>query len=133
MKKAAPEAMHFRFSKVSSCFYASFKKNIKSKVSFIDMMFDSDDPDYLDKNFINNVNVNSNSTIILYSGVKIPSLSEDIICIGYQPSIEDNLRKKIARNGKNKYLKYFNSTLVARYILEKTYDLKKRSKYLWAK
>ena len=86
---------NFIKDEVSSITFEKNILNIKSKVSFIDMMFNSDDPDYLDKNFINNVNVNSNSTIILYSGVKIPSLSEDIICIGYQPSIEDNLRKNL--------------------------------------
>ena len=47
--------------------------------------------------------------------------------------VEDNLRKKIAKNGKNKYLKYFNSTLVSRYILEKTYNINSTPKYLWAK
>ena len=45
--------------------------------------------------------------------------------------IEDDLRKKIARNGKNKYLKYFNSTLVSRYILENTYEIPRKHKCLW--
>tara|TARA_Y100000768_G_scaffold327121_1_gene264679 strand:+ start:308 stop:2413 length:2106 start_codon:yes stop_codon:yes gene_type:complete len=42
---------------------------------------------------------------------------------------DDNLRKKIARNGKNKYFKIFNSTIVAEYILSKTFNMKK--KYFW--
>jgi len=42
-------------------------------------------------------------------------------------------RKKIARNGKNTYFKYFNSTIVADYILSKTFDYKSKNKFIWAK
>ncbi len=42
-------------------------------------------------------------------------------------------RKEIARNGRNFYLKYFNSTLVADYILSKTFDLKSNHKFMWEK
>ncbi len=42
-------------------------------------------------------------------------------------------RKKIAKNGKKKYFKFFNSTLVADYIIKKTLDFKKQKKYLWEK
>ena len=35
----------------------------------------------------------------------------------------------IAKNGKLKYLKYFNSTVIAEYIINKTYGFKK--KYYW--
>ena len=38
-------------------------------------------------------------------------------------------RKLIAKNGKMKYLKYFNSTLVAEFMINKTYNIKK--KYYW--
>ena len=48
-------------------------------------------------------------------------------------NVEDGLRKKIAKNGKLKYFKYFNSTLVSQYILEKTYEIPKKKSYLWAK
>ena len=41
----------------------------------------------------------------------------------------DKERKLIAKNGKLKYLKYFNSTVIAEYIINKTYGLKK--KYYW--
>ena len=37
-------------------------------------------------------------------------------------------RKLIAKNGKKKYFKYFNSTLVADYIIKKTLDNKKIKK-----
>jgi len=57
----------------------------------------------------------------------INDLSEKIIKI----SRDENLRKTIARNGKNKYMKYFNSDLVAEFIINKTLDLKSKKKYLW--
>ena len=41
--------------------------------------------------------------------------------------------KAIAKNGKLKYLKYFNSTLVADYIISKTFDIKSKSKFIWEK
>ncbi len=42
-------------------------------------------------------------------------------------------RKLIARNGKKKYFKYFNSTLVADYIINKTLDNKSTKKFIWEK
>ena len=43
----------------------------------------------------------------------------------------DKERRLIARNGKKKYLKYFNSSIVAKYILSKTFDIKDKRKFLW--
>ena len=40
-------------------------------------------------------------------------------------------RVKIAKTGKNFYFKYFNSTLVAEYIIKKTLDLKNSKSYIW--
>ena len=48
-------------------------------------------------------------------------------------NVEDGLRNKISKNGKLKYFKYFNSTLVSQYILEKTYEIPKKKSYLWAR
>ena len=56
-------------------------------------------------------------------------LSEKILKL----SSDDKLRKKIARNGKFKYMKYFNSDLVSKYIIDKTLGIKLNSKYLWEK
>ena len=42
-------------------------------------------------------------------------------------------RNKIARRGKNFYFKYFNSTLVAEYIIKKTLDIKDTNSYIWQK
>ena len=46
---------------------------------------------------------------------------------------DDDVRKKIAKKGKIKYMKYFNSTIVADYIISNTFDIKnKKNKFLWA-
>ncbi len=57
----------------------------------------------------------------------LSDLSEKITKI----SQDEKLRKKIGRKGREKYLKYFNSTLVAEFILNKTFDFKNKTKYLW--
>ena len=54
-------------------------------------------------------------------------LSEKIIKI----SSDEKLRKTIGKNGKNKYMKHFNSTLVAEYIINKTLNVDDNKKYLW--
>jgi len=46
-------------------------------------------------------------------------------------SRDDKLRKYIGKNGKIKYLKYFNSNLVAEFIINKTLDTSNKKKYLW--
>ena len=45
-------------------------------------------------------------------------------------SNNNKLRKFIAKNGRNKYFKYFNSTIIAEYILNKTFNIKTK-KYFW--
>ena len=44
----------------------------------------------------------------------------------------DQLRKKIARKGRKKYHKFFNSKKIAEYIINKTFDFKTK-KYFWEK
>ena len=63
--------------------------------------------------------------MVFYRNVE--DLSEKISRI----SQDENLRKKIGKKGRAKYLKYFNSTLVAEFILNKTFDVKSKNKYLW--
>ncbi len=67
-----------------------------------------------------------NDEIIFYSNLN--NLSEKI-----QKFAKDDLaRKKIAKKGKAKYMKYFNSTIVAEYIISNTFDIKyKKGKYMW--
>ena len=42
-------------------------------------------------------------------------------------------RNRIAKNGRNAYMKNFNSTIVADYILSKTFDYKSKNKFIWSK
>ena len=44
---------------------------------------------------------------------------------------DDNERKRIAKNGKKKYLKYFNSSIVSDFILKKTFNIKNSKKFIW--
>jgi len=55
----------------------------------------------------------------------LSDLSEKIL----KYSRDDKSRKKIAKNGRNKYFKYFNSKIIAEFIINKTYGIKK--KYFW--
>ncbi len=54
-------------------------------------------------------------------------LSEKILKI----SKDEKLRKSIAKKGKKKYMKYFNSTVVADFIIEKTLGIESKKKYFW--
>jgi glycosyltransferase involved in cell wall biosynthesis len=47
-------------------------------------------------------------------------------------STNNKLRMKIAKKGRDKYFKYFNSTIVAEYILNKTFNNNSK-KYYWEK
>jgi len=67
----------------------------------------------------------SNKEMVFYNGIS--DLSEQILRI----SKDDKLRRMIAKKGKYKYLKYFNSNLVADFIIKKTFDIKNSRKYLW--
>ena len=66
-----------------------------------------------------------NDEIVLYKNIS--DLSEKII----KYSNDNKLRNKIARNGRAKYFKYFNSTIISEYIINKTFNIKK--KYYWEK
>ena len=41
--------------------------------------------------------------------------------------------KRIAKNGKNFYMKNFNSTIVSEFILSKLFDFKSKNKFIWEK
>ncbi len=70
----------------------------------------------------------TNDEMVFYSN--IDNLSEKIQKI----SKDEKLRKLIAKKGQEKYLKYFNSTLVAEFIINKTFEHKTpKNKYLWNK
>ena len=80
---------------------------------------------FIHKNTLYN-NFFSSNEIIFYSDLH--SLSENI----QKFAKDDFQRKKIAKKGKIKYMKYFNSTIVAEYIINKTFDSAyKKNRYLW--
>ena len=54
-------------------------------------------------------------------------LSEKILKI----SQDEKLRKSIAKNGKDKYMKYFNSNLVAEFIINKTLGVSNKKNFFW--
>jgi len=48
--------------------------------------------------------------------------------------VDEKARINIAKNGKNKYLKYFNSSNVAKYIIKKTFsNLYQKDTFIWEK
>tara|TARA_A100001011_G_scaffold218483_1_gene226448 strand:+ start:2404 stop:4533 length:2130 start_codon:yes stop_codon:yes gene_type:complete len=56
-------------------------------------------------------------------------LSEKILKV----SNDEKLRKLLGKNGKEKYMKYFNSTLVAEFIINKTLGINDKKTFLWSK
>ena len=54
-------------------------------------------------------------------------LSEKILKL----SSDDKMRKKIGKKGKEKYMKYFNSDLVSKYIIDKTLGVTSKDRFLW--
>ncbi len=63
--------------------------------------------------------------VVFYKSIK--DLSKKIL----KYNENDNLRVKIAKNGKKKYLKYLNSKNIAKFIIQKTFNIKYKNKYLW--
>ncbi len=57
----------------------------------------------------------------------LSDLSEKILKL----SRDDKIRRKIGSRGKKKYLRYFNSTLVAEFIVNKSMGYSNKKKYLW--
>ena len=46
---------------------------------------------------------------------------------------DKNQRKLIAKNGRHKYMKFFNSNLVCEFIINKTLGINNKNKFLWEK
>ena len=63
--------------------------------------------------------------MVFYKNVS--DLSEKILKV----SNDEKLRKSIAKNGKNKYMKFFNSTLVAEYIINKNLGIDNKKRFFW--
>ena len=67
----------------------------------------------------------TNKEMVFYKSMG--DLSEKILKI----SNDDKLRKNIGHAAKNKYFKYCSSTLIADFIINKTFEIKKDKKYFW--
>ena len=63
--------------------------------------------------------------MVFYSDIS--DLSEKISRI----SKDEKLRKLIGKNGREKYLRYFNSNLVAEFILHKTLNTTSKKRFIW--
>ena len=81
---------------------------------------------FIDKNTQLNKFFNNNE-VIFYNSIN--DLSRKI----NKYANNDHLRKKIASNGKKKYLKYFNSKIVADFIINKTLKTNINKNYFWEK
>ena len=75
-----------------------------------------DNPDFFDDN-----------EIVFYKNV------DDLVNKLTYYKENDDARVKIAQKGKKKYFKFFNSKIIARYLIEKTFDSKLKHKYIWEK
>ena len=51
----------------------------------------------------------------------------------FKISRDDKEEKEIAKKGKKKYMKYFNSELVAEYIINKTLGINNKKNLIWQK
>ena len=71
------------------------------------------------RNFFND------NEMVFYKNVN--DLSEKILKI----SNDDKMRRSVAKNGKRKYMKYFNSNLVADYIINRSLEINKKKRYFW--
>ena len=68
----------------------------------------------------------SKNEMVFYKNIN--DLSEKILKI----SNDDKLRQSIGRKGKEKYFKFFNSTLVAKFIINKTFEISSNDKFIWS-
>jgi len=68
----------------------------------------------------------NNKEIVTYKNLK--DLAEKII----KYNKNDRIRKIIAKNGRDKYHKYFNSEIIAQFIVSKTLNIKTK-KFYWEK
>jgi len=69
----------------------------------------------------------SDKEMVFYKNIS--DLSEKIIKL----TRDDKLRRSIGHKGKLKYLKYFNSTLVSEFIIDRSMGYRSKKKYLWIK
>ena len=95
--------------------------NDRCRNRFIDPEIPFIDSDTFYNNFF------SDDEVIFYNNIS--NLSEKI----QKYAKDDVLRKKIAKKGKAKYMRFFNSTIVADYIITKTFNKRSNKNFLWDK
>ena len=67
----------------------------------------------------------SNNEAVFYKDIH--DLSEKVLKF----KKDNKKRKEIARNGKKKYMKFFNSDIISQFMIDKTFDFKQKNKYIW--
>ena len=67
--------------------------------------------------------------------IKLIYLSTNYVYPGLKGNYKENdaLRIKTAKRRQKKYFKYFSSKILSRYLIEKTFDINLKQKYLWDK
>ena len=68
----------------------------------------------------------SNKEIIFYQNL------DDLTQKLNKYKIDKKEGKKIAKKGRDKYLKYFNSDIVSEYLISKTFDIKSKNDVIWS-
>ncbi len=68
----------------------------------------------------------SNKEIIFYNNL------DDLTNKLNKYKVDKKEGKKIAKKGRDKYLKYFNSDIVSEFLITKTFDLKSKNKVIWS-
>lgn len=66
--------------------FLNYEEIVFSKIAFIDKMFDYEDPNILDENFLLSIIKKTEKVIVMFSGVSIESIIKDVVYIGYQPT-----------------------------------------------
>ena len=69
----------------------------------------------------------SNKEVVFYKSI------EDLSYKLNKYKYDSKARRKIAKNGKKFYFKFFNSSKVADFIIKKTFDFNTSNKFLWEK
>ncbi len=67
----------------------------------------------------------SDKEMVFYKNIN--DLSDKILRV----SNDEKLRKSLGKKGKDKYMKFFNSTLVAEFIINKTLGINQKKNFLW--
>jgi hypothetical protein len=67
----------------------------------------------------------NDNEMVFYNNIS--DLTEKILKLSH----DERLRRSIGKKGKDKYLKYFNSNLVAEFIINKTLEINSNKKYFW--